>query len=578
MLKKSIYLVVNLTFIAFSQSFAQGRAPDRIFDFHSPLNIDLSLAGNFGELRPGHFHAGLDIRTQGRENLPIFSIDSGVVSRVAISLDGYGKVVYIDHPSGITSVYAHLNSFYPELQQIVEEWQYAHRQFELDLDLRDKNITVKRGQQVGLSGNTGGSAGPHLHFETRKTSSEKAINPFHFGFVVRDNIKPSIYGLMIYPLNDQSGVEGHTEKQYFKTRGNGEYYEPVVQSGQAIRVKGKIAFGLYTMDKNNSSSFNNGIYEIKLFKDEKLVYKHTLDSLNFDFTRSINVHLDYEQYVAKKRKVQRSYILPGNRLETYSSVTNKGEFFFLDDTLHEVKYVVSDFYGNQSELRFMVRGDQNMSLESTKISPGQQTLLFGQENRFESDSVRIFFPSSCLYEDTPLGIRSKPAVGRCKTPRYFINELTDPLNDYMELSIKLPESIRAEKAIIVSLDKKSQILAPEGGEVEDGWISVKTRSFGPYTVMEDVTAPTLSCINVSQSSKISPGTVIKFKVDDDIAGVQRYDALLDGEWIILEYQKNKGTFSTLPPEHLRTSGPHLLTVTVKDATENTRVYELRYSY
>ena len=215
------YLIVCFT--AVSQSTT---------NFRSPMDIPLQLSGNFGELRPGHFHAGLDIRTQGKVGLPIYAIDSGYVSRIAVSEGGYGKVIYITHPNGFTSVYAHLRKFYGSFQGLARDIQYGQQVFQFDSSLTETNLTVAKGDIIGYSGNTGGSAGPHLHFEIRNTKTEHPINPLLFGFEIKDNIAPKIYAIGIYPLSTTSNVNGKNEKRILKAVGNGKQFE--LEAGQYI--------------------------------------------------------------------------------------------------------------------------------------------------------------------------------------------------------------------------------------------------------------------------------------------------------------------------------------------------------
>ncbi|MGB0404299.1 MAG: M23 family metallopeptidase, partial [Salibacteraceae bacterium] len=436
--------------------------------FISPVEIPISLAGNFGELRPGHFHAGLDIRTQGKEGLKIRSIYTGYVSRVAISLRGYGKVVYVTHPNGYTSVYAHLREFNPKLEKFVKDWQYKNHSFELDLNVDSGRFIFNQGQLIGLSGNTGGSGGPHLHFEIRNTESETPINPLHFGFTIQDNLPPSLKTLSVYPLNENSAVDGSNKLKTFKLYSKGTNCS--LSENRVIRVKGKIGFGIETSDKVVGSPFTNGVYSIELLKNNKRVYFHIMDSIRFDETRFINVHQDYYLTKKYKKKVQRSYLIEGNKLSIYQGLVNKGQLFFTDSSLYNIEYRITDFHNNQTTFKFKVKADQE---NHTSVEPKTANLkmIYGEENYFENEELKVKIPANALYENTDLFISKKEAIGRCVTPRYHINSLTDPLHDYITGSINIkniPEKLR-NKLLVVSLDEKSRILAAEGGEIDSNW-------------------------------------------------------------------------------------------------------------
>ena len=540
------------------------------------MDIPLQLSGNFGELRPNHFHAGLDIRTQGKVGLKIYSIESGYVSRIAASEGGYGKVIYITHPNGYTSVYAHLRKFEGVIDRLAKDIQYEQRAFQFDSTLIDTNLTVSKGDIIGYSGNTGGSAGPHLHFEIRNTLTEHPINPLHFGFDIKDNIAPKIYALGIYPLSVTSNVNGKNEKYILKTVGNGKQYE--IEAGKSITVNGKIGFGIYTRDKLTGSPFNFGIYSIELFKENQLVYKHQLDSLNFETSRSINAHMDFHEATKKKRKIQRSFLLQGNKLNTYSSVVNNGEFFFLKDDTIAMKYIVKDCIGNTSVINF------NVISSSNKLSYFQNKplamLSYGEENYFKDALLKIKFPASCLYQNTPLNISYAPAIGRCVTPIAFINTLYDPLNDYMDLSFDISNIAKENrsKAVIVSLNAKKQILAAEGGITDSNWITCKTRSFGPYTVFIDKNAPKIRAKNFTPGTTYSSSKRLYFHCSDDISGLGNYEAYIDGKWTLIEYEKNRKQLFFELDNVANTKGNHIIKIVIQDKVGNKKEYASNFIY
>ena len=291
-----------LVFVLFSSLgiFAQQAYPQDYF--RSPLDIPLNLAGNFGELRTNHFHAGIDIKTAQQEGLKIYSAAEGYVSRIKVSAVGYGYALYITHPNGFTTLYGHLKSYSPKIDEYVKRNQYLLKSFSVDLFPEPNELPVAKGEVVALSGNTGGSGGPHLHFEVRETSTEKLINPLLFGFQVTDKIAPSITGIWIVPMNETSSVNGGKVPLSFPTK---TYTGAcALKTTTAPTVYGDFGFAIHTSDMLNGNENKCGIYRIELFVDGLQVYGQRMDKLEFETNRAMNAHTIYEKF--KKAFVERA--------------------------------------------------------------------------------------------------------------------------------------------------------------------------------------------------------------------------------------------------------------------------------
>jgi len=278
--------------------------------FRLPMDIPVAIAGTFGELRPNHFHTGIDFKTQQREGIPVYAVADGYVSRLRVQIWGYGNAIYINHPNGYTSVYAHLQRYAPELQSIVTKRQYKNESFEIELFPEANQITIKKGQLIGYSGNSGGSQGPHLHFEIRSTKTENAINPLLFGFNIPDTQRPTIKELYIYPMNLNSNVNGVNTRIKVPIVGgvDGKYIV-----SEAIKVNGDIGFGVIANDTQDGSYNVNGIYSLFLNKDNKEVFNVVFDILSFYQQRMINSYFDYAFYKQDNKYIQKSFVDLGNK-------------------------------------------------------------------------------------------------------------------------------------------------------------------------------------------------------------------------------------------------------------------------
>lgn len=315
--------------------------------FRSPLDIPLYLSGNFGELRSNHFHTGLDIKTEGREGLNVYATADGWVSRIKVSAVGYGLIVYIDHSNGYTTTYAHLSSFNQRIEDYTRLKQYQLRSFEVDFPVAKGEIPVINSEIIGYSGNSGGSGGPHLHFEIRDSKTELAINPLLFGFDIADDVKPSINSWRAYSLNNNSMVDRSASTVVDVDGKNGRYERTKKDS---IFVHGEIGFALHCTDMLSGTANKCGIYSIQFYVDDTLIHQQEMEQLDFNKGRYLNAHTDYKQFKRNKSSIHKCYLEPNNKLTIYPFSKNRGRVIFTDNRPHAIRFVVKDAYGNSSEL------------------------------------------------------------------------------------------------------------------------------------------------------------------------------------------------------------------------------------
>lgn len=542
--------------------------------FRSPLDIDLSLSGNFAEIRPNHFHSGLDFRTGGKEGLNVYAIAEGYVSRIKVSPFGYGKALYITHPNGYVSVYGHLSAYSGAIADYVKKAQYAKESFEVELFPAKDELRVTQGQVVAYTGNTGSSGGPHLHFEIRDEKTEFIINPLYFGFKVPDSVKPKIKSIAVYPLDNNSTVNGKkSSKVMAAALVKGKYTVK-----DSLKLSGNIGFAIETFDGENNSPGPNGVYSISLFIDGQKVYAHTFETFSFDQTRYVNAHIDYPMKRAGKT-LQRSFLLKNNQLDIYHDLKNRGAISFTDSSYHTVRYEVSDISGNTSAIEIKVKSAPPplqrpvylRDLERAALSRFDCT----KESNFQSDNVKINMPANALYEDIEFKWDiSRDTLAGALAPVHTVHDANVPVHKAYSLSIKTKQLTNSQqpKALIVSLNGKSR--SPEGGEWRDGWITTQTKSFGRFTVMLDTIAPVIKPVNITAGKDLSKPKSIVVKVSDNLSGVKQYRATIDDKWVLMEYEPKQSllyhTFDGLA------KGTHTFRLEVTDEKGNTSSYEAKF--
>jgi hypothetical protein len=545
--------------------------------FRSPVDIPIFLAGNFGEIRSGHFHAGLDVKTEGVEGKKIYAVAEGYVSRIKISKGGYGKALYITHPNGYTTTYAHLKNYSPKIEAIVNNAQYEKESYEIEIFPSKEELIVTKGEIVAVSGNSGGSGGPHLHFEIRESASEIPVNPLLFGFEIKDDIKPIIKSLGIYPT--EGGVIGNSiEKKLIKVTSENGIYSI---NNQKLIASGKIGLGIEVIDKLNGSNNRCGAYSIELLVDSMPVYCHEMEKIGFHETRYINSHVNYEHWKKDKARVQRSYVQPNNKLDVYACDKKGYVFDFNDSLTHHFTYIIRDAFMNTSFLDFDIQSTLNNDLAIVEIDSSLTSRLFKHEetNSFETESLKLNLPANILYDDIDFTYSISEPKGRAITPIHHIHDMYTPLHSYMSLSIKV-DSINEEhidKALIVALDKNLAMLAPEGGNYDKGWISIRTRSMGPYTVMIDSIAPIIKPHNIVNGRDMSKKWSIMMTISDELSGIKTYRGTIDGKWVLFEYnyKKNRLTYF-FDEKRLEKGVKHQLYLEVSDKRNNISKYDLEF--
>ncbi|RMG83063.1 MAG: M23 family metallopeptidase, partial [Bacteroidetes bacterium] len=369
--------------------------------FRSPVRHTIRLSGTFGELRPNHFHSGIDIKSsKGGIGDPVFAVADGYVARIKVQAGGYGNALYIRHPNGYTSVYAHLDRFAPELAKYVLEKQYERRSFAVDLYPEAGQFSFKKGAEIGKMGNSGSSQGPHLHFEMRDTRTQKPVNPLLFGFPMTDNRAPRMHQLRVYALNDKRETIG---AKTYNLRQNGRQYRV---AGDTLTIDAwRAGFALKVYDHHDFVTNWNGIYQLEMRLNDQPWYAFDLESFSFNETRYVNAHLDYGELVSKKAYFNRCFRLPGNQLSIYSVNENEGVVPLHQNQTAKISLIASDVDGNESRLDFWVkRGEVTPAVSP----PYNYLLLQNEENEIETGQLFVHFPRGALYENLYMEYAATP--------------------------------------------------------------------------------------------------------------------------------------------------------------------------
>jgi hypothetical protein len=525
--------------------------------FRNPLRIPILLAGNFGECRPGHFHSGMDIKTGGHENEPVYAAADGYISRIKMEPGGFGHGLYITHPNGYTTLYAHLKDFIPEVQRYLRQQQYAKESWTVDLQLRPDQFPVKKGQQIAWSGNTGGSTAPHLHFEIRDTKTEHPLNPQLFGFDVKDGIAPALKQLVVYDMSN--GIYENIPK-FFALSKKDHSYTP---SEDSITVSsGTIGIGLVTDDYMNGSDNTLAFYTAEWYMDGQLQGRLRLNDIGYDETRYMHAYADYRLKKGGKPWVQCLFQLPGNRLrQIYESLNaTQGLLQPGDEAYHGIRIVVQDVIGNASEASFFLRG-----IEAPHSLSCSDPALPGKQNAFTTPDANFFLDEMALYDKTCIEISAVPDT-KSLSPRVIIGRFTIPVHHYFDLSLKpsrlIPFSLRSKVAMIYNDGKEESGRAATLGA--QGWYTASVRALGEYRLVADTTAPLLKPVG-KIGANMSKAKSIAFKATDNFTSIKSFRGELDGKWLLFEQHEDVWTY--VFDTHC-SKGQHTLVIAASDENGN----------
>lgn len=549
--------------------------------FRWPIDGEPRISGSFCELRPEHFHMGIDIKTGGREGLPIYAVADGFLSRIDMSGSGYGHVLFLTHPNGYTTLYAHCSAFADTITSYLHSIQYATESFQQQLFLGKDRIKFRKGEVIGWTGNTGSSQAPHLHFEIRETKTGMVVNPQLFGFGIRDSCAPQIRSFKIYPLDENGYVEAYTNRGKLKankgssvtlaaTNNDGVYY-PV--GARKIIGNGRLGFAINNDDWQAMGYDRIGVYSIEIKANDKVIYLQENDRLAFDDRRMIDQHIDYADKVNSRRQYEKSF-----HCENGICIL-KGADGTMKPTLKEtrIEYTLKDIAGHKATLKFNINAGEDSVMNRKETD--EITFYQNKDNQFTLGDFELNIPKESLFDN----ISVKPEILTSTSKNVFskvlsvTNREAAPFRSFASVSIKselLPEELKS-KACIVSVTKNNSFLfqsqATYNGHVYKG----KIKSLGNYGLAIDTTPPVAQAINIHNGANMSGRHDIVFNIGDNLSGVEKFRGEIDGKWVLFQSDAKSNKVRYVFDEHC-SRGKHNLKFTATDLMGNTKTILLEF--
>jgi len=504
--------------------FSQEKYPKD--DFIAPMEIPLHISGTFGELRTNHFHSGIDFKTEKKEGQHVFAVADGYVSRIKISPFGYGKAIYITHPNGYTTVYGHLQKYAPNIEQYVRERQYEQKSFEVEFFPKSTELKVKQGQLIAFSGNSGGSGGPHLHFEVRDTKTENIINPFFFGYdkMIKDTKKPMINNIYVYPIGEQS----YANNAQIPTIVTFSWQKNETYIANTVTANGKIGLGIETYDTADFNYNKNGVFKIETTLNGNKNFSVVFNEFAFSESRFVNAFLDYQKWIEQKIKIQKMFVENKYSLSFVNSNKKNGIIDILPNISYTYKIEVFDFHQNSISIIIPIKYTSEPPTTKNQPKKTDYFLRSKIDNFYQKENVEIYVPANSFYNDFDLDFDVKNEIIT------FANSLI-PVHKNYTITIKntnIPTQLR-EKTYIAHLDGTTKKYNKT--KVSQTYFKANVRATGNFTLEQDTIAPIVEPINFSEGKWISNEKNLKISIKDSQSGINTYNAYLNGKWILMEY-------------------------------------------
>ena len=523
------------------------------YNLNSPIDLPLNLSGTFGEFRSSHFHYGLDVTTNKKPGYNVYSIDSGSIVRINVSTSGYGKVLYISHPNGLTSIYAHLKEFSPKIQEYIKTQQYLNKSYSIQKFFNNGEIKVNKGDLIGYTGNTGGSSGPHLHFEIRDTKSQNPINPLSFNYKYDDSNRPIIKSLYVFDEGDS--FKKDNPKKYEIKKINDSLY-----IADKIIYSNKIGIGIEVYDRQSKNNYNrNGVYEVKMFLDSVLNFSYKMDKINIDESVFRKIFYDYSLLKTKKKRIQKVYYPPNSKLNFLNHNVSTGIFISSDKDEKDVLLEVSDWNNNISYLNFKIEGNTSNLLEKSidgiEIATSQKYLI-------KKNNSEIGFKKNSFFNNVALNIKYKNDTLK-------IDEDLYPLRKSYNIKIfkQVEDSIIKRQSYIGLVNKNGTVSYLKTNK-KDNFFSTNSSFLGSYTLSRDSINPEVKPLNFSLNKDISDQKTIRLRIYDKTSGIKSYNVFINNKWALFEYEPKSNLIFHTIDDGIIENGENKITIKVIDGVGN----------
>jgi murein DD-endopeptidase MepM/ murein hydrolase activator NlpD len=552
------FSVLTLLFCQFI--FAQAQYPKDYFD--PPLDIPMQLSGNFGELRPNHFHAGFDLKTNQKEGLNVYAVADGYVSRIKISTFGNGKCIYITHPNGYTSVYGHLQTTMGDIQNYVLQTHYKEKAFEIEMFPKPGELPVTKGQIIALSGNTGSSEGPHLHFEIRDTKSEFVINPMFFGFDknMKDTKKPTISSLYVYPMDNTTVNQSNQPLLLnLSLQKDGTYL------ASKVRANGKIGFGINTVDFDDVSGNKNGVFNVSTFVNGNQNYNYQFNTYSFDEMRYVNALIDYAKYKKSGQRIQKLFMKTPFALSIIKTDSLRGIIPVEPNLASTYRIEVSDYFGNLSAITVPIEYDIETPIINAEPVTSKYFIKANKDYNFEKDNMSVFFPTGTFYDDFNLNFD-------VKNNKVYIHDDVVPVHSNFTITIKdstYSEALRDK----VFIGRSGSYNATTR---KNNVFTAKSKTLGQFGLVLDTIVPIIKIAKPIQDKWISDMKTIQFTISDSLSGIKSYNGYLNGNWVLFEYDNKTRKITHKFDDTLLAEGANDLKIEVIDNVGNSAIFETHF--
>ena len=553
-MKPLFLLFIWVSFLSFSQE----KYPKNYFQ--NPLDIPLELSGTFGELRSNHFHAGLDIKTQGKVGFKVFAVADGYISRIKVQQYGYGKTIYITHPNGYTSVYGHLSKFNTKIDAYVKRIQYKKENYETgNIFPKKEAFILKKGQIIAYSGDTGGSGGPHLHFEIRNTKSEHVINPMLFGISIPDSKLPTIQSLLGYPLSEDARInqQNNSHDISIKHMGNGKYI------ADRITASGTIGFGVHVFDRLDNAWNKNGIYSLEMLVNGKRHYYHDVSTFSFAESKYLNLLIDYSYYKRYKRRIQKTFKENKNELSIYKGLINNGKINIESGFNYTIEIIAKDIIGNTSSLKIPVIGKKSNAVFKKQKDTTAYKIIADNFQKFKKENITIAFPKNTFYQDIYLDFKVDSGVAKVHTPSI-------PLNKSYTLTFNVSKYTAQEKEqLYIANTEYAKYPRYVNTRKKDTTFYTTTKTLGKYTLKMDTLKPDVKILYIDNKQWITSAKTLKVKVSDVDSGIKNWRATIDDSWILMQYNHKKGVLTYNFSDKILVGSKHIFKLVLSDNVGNT---------